>query len=281
MNITELLKNTAKPELYTEGTGKMWTDEYISKQLLAVHLNAEIDLASRKRATIQKTLDWILSKTEEEPMEMLDLGCGPGLYTELLATKGHQVTGVDISKESINFAQNSAREKGLVIDYQNQNYLELDLGAKQFDLVIMIFTDFGVLLPHQRSKLLASIRSLLKPGGIFIFDALNDKNLAAKVAPKSWDCNENGFWRKEPYLALSNSYFYEDEKVILYQHIIVDKQQKVETYRFWTHFFSHDNLEEILKKEGFKDLVFYEDVLPEGDMWNGDNVTFCRAKLQK
>ncbi len=39
-----------KPELYTQGTSFMWTDEHISKQLLDVHLNVDTDLASRKKS---------------------------------------------------------------------------------------------------------------------------------------------------------------------------------------------------------------------------------------
>jgi hypothetical protein len=97
------------------------------------------------------------------------------------------------------------------------------------------------------------------------------------VSPKSWEVAETGFWREGPYLALSESFFYKEEKVILSQHII-HEESKTDVYRFWTHFFSHDDLIEILSPFEFTDIRFHEDVLPEGDMWNGDNVTFCIAK---
>ncbi len=69
---------------------------------------------------------------------------------------------------------------------------------------------------------------------------------------------------------------YKKEKVILSQHIIVDDNM-TDVYRFWTHFFSHNDLIEILQPYNFTDISFQEDVLPEGDIWNGTNVTFCIA----
>ncbi len=89
----------------------MWTDEYISTQLLETHLNQATDLASRKESTISSTMEWILQKVPGNRMSILDLGCGPGLYTERLAQKGHIVTGIDFSENSISHARKSA-EKG-------------------------------------------------------------------------------------------------------------------------------------------------------------------------
>jgi len=50
---------------------------------------------SRKYSSIKSTAKWILSKTSKQQMNVLDLGCGPGLYSELFANEGHIVTGVD------------------------------------------------------------------------------------------------------------------------------------------------------------------------------------------
>ena len=98
MKIKNLLKYTEKPEIYTKGTATIWTDPHISKQLLAIHLHKEIDLASRRQTTIDQTVSWIINKTSGKKLNILDLGCGPGLYAEQLAARGHQVTGMDFSK---------------------------------------------------------------------------------------------------------------------------------------------------------------------------------------
>jgi 2-polyprenyl-3-methyl-5-hydroxy-6-metoxy-1,4-benzoquinol methylase len=278
MNIKNIILKTEKPTLYEKGTAVMWTDKYISKQLLQVHLNEDLDLASRKMSTIKKTAEWILEKAPNKSLNILDLGCGPGLYAEILVQKGHKVTGVDFSESSIEYARESAIKKGLHVNYIQANYLGLELKENSFDLIILIFTDLGVLLPEDRIKIVRLACKLLKPGGTFIFDVLNDKSIEQKIAPKSWEVAEQGFWRPEPYLALSESFLYENEKVILYQHILLDERENTDVYRFWTHFFSHSDLEKLLVTNGFTKFNFHENVLPEGDLWNGDNVTFIVAE---
>jgi len=279
MKIEEITNITQKPKLYEKGSSFMWTDQYISKQLLQVHVNPDIDLASRRKSTIEKTAKWILGNIEnDEKLHVLDLGCGPGLYTEIFAKAGHKVTGIDISKNSIDYAIKSAKDKELNINYQNISYLAIDLEEEKYDLVILIYTDLGVLTPTEREKLLGKIFKALKKSGVFIFDVLNDNGFEEKLSPKTWEANEIGFWKETPYLALSESFLYEKEKVILFQHTIIDKIDNIDIYRFWTHFFSQDDISEILKSQNFRNIEFREDILPESDMWNGKNVTFTKCE---
>ncbi|NJO91787.1 MAG: methyltransferase domain-containing protein, partial [Chloroflexia bacterium] len=109
MNIQNIIDYTKQPGLYEKGNAQMWTDEHISKQLLQVHLNEDVDLASRKMSTIETTIDWILQHSQNKPLRILDLGCGPGLYSEKLAKNSHEVTGVDFSNSSINYAKAQAK----------------------------------------------------------------------------------------------------------------------------------------------------------------------------
>jgi len=277
MKISNIHNKTIKPKLYEKGNAVMWTDKHISKQLLNVHLNSEIDLGSRKTETIDSTIEWILANIETKQLNILDLGCGPGLYSEKLAQMGHNVTGVDFSANSIEYAKKEAKSKKLDITYLKENYLNLDLKENSFDLVILIFTDFGPLLPKEREQLIIIIGKVLKPGGVFIFDVLNGKNIENKISQRNWETSNQGFWKNEPYLALSDSFVYKKNKVILYQHIILDEQENINIYRFWTHFFSNQDLTKIFNESGFSKLTFHEDVLPKGDLWNGGNVTFCIA----
>ena len=277
MNIQSIIEQSTRPEIYQKGTAIMWTDPHISRQLLATHLNPETDLASRKPETINMTADWILSQSEGQSLNILDLGCGPGLYSEIFAARGHHVTGIDFSANSIAYAREEAAKKGLDINYIEGNYLDLQLAPGQFDLAVLIFTDFGPLLPHERKILLDGIKGVLKPGGIFILDVMNDKNIENKVSPKTWDIAEQGFWRNIPYIALSESFLYPEEKVVLFQHIIIDEAEVISTYRFWNHFFSDKDLDNILTEHGFKEIVFKHNMIPTTDFYASDDVTFCKA----
>lgn len=276
MNINTLLKVAKKPTVYTPGTSLMWVDEYISKQLLQVHLSQDVELASRKESTITSTIDWILSTVPNGILSILDIGCGPGLYTEKLAERGHVVTGMDFSANSIEHAKESARSKDLDIAYIKQDYLLLD-EDNSYDLIMMIFTDFGVLSPEQREQLLVNVYRALKPGGVFLFDVLSENSPVKEPKPKEWDLSEGGFWRNGPYLAMTESFYYEDEAVSLSQHIVMDDVGGMAVYRFWIHTFTNDDLTAIASSAGFSKSNCYERILPDSDMYRSEDVTFCVA----
>jgi 2-polyprenyl-3-methyl-5-hydroxy-6-metoxy-1,4-benzoquinol methylase len=278
MDIDKLNIAAQKPGLYEKGDSVMWTDKHISKSLLELHLNPEIDSASRIPVSINKTIEYILTFCRVVPMSILDLGCGPGIYLEKLAEAGHICTGIDFSANSIGYAENQAREKSLEISYICKNYLELDFES-QFDLIILIYTDLGVLLPEEREILLGKIHRALKPGGIFIFDVLNDRNLEQKFQEQQTCSYEfGGFWMPVPYLEMANGFHYPDEKVFLRQHTILDESDSIRNYRFWTHYFDTQQMIKILSSSGFTQIEHKENVLPAKDMWDGENVTFYKAQ---
>ncbi len=273
MNITDLIQTSKKPKIYTPGTAIMWTDDHISKQLLNVHLSQDTDLASRKASTIEATVNWILGQAPAKPSAILDLGCGPGLYTERLAQKGHQVTGMDFSSGSIAHAKASAGQKSLDITYLNQDYLSLD-HENQYDLVMMIFCDLGVLNPDDRHRLLGKIYRALKPGGVFIFDAFKPHWANSDSGSKSWDISENGFWRAHPHLVLADSFYYEAEGVILNQHIVLD-DRGMEVYRFYQHTFSNEDIETLTSDHGFHSTTRVNGLIPGSEIYRAEDVTFC------
>ena len=276
MNIKKLTKIAGKPEVYTPGTALMWVDEYISTQLLETHLSQEVELASRNETTISSTVEWILNKVPGDRLNILDLGCGPGLYTEKLAERGHIVTGMDFSSNSVDYAMESASRKKLAISYLQQDYLELE-EENRYDLILLIFTDFGVLTPDQREILLNNIYRALKPGGTFLFDVLNENSNMKESGSRDWELAEKGFWRNHPYLALTESFHYEKQKVTLNQYIILDEDEGAEVYRFWVHTFSHIDLNEIMSSAGFSVTKCYDSVIPDSDMCSSRSVTFCVA----
>lgn len=106
---------------------------------------------------------------------------------------------------------------------------------------------------------------------------LKINDIENKTTPRTWDAVHSGFWKDIPYIALSESYLYKEQKVILFQNIIIDSKENLETYHFWTHFFSQEDITKILESYNFIDIQFRDDILPTGDMWNGDNVLFSVA----
>jgi SAM-dependent methyltransferase len=278
MQISKIVTTLHQPPLYEPGNAGIWEDYHISRHLLELHLNPDCDAASRKRSTIEKTVRWIGTCMKSGRNSILDLGCGPGLYCELLAEAGHDLTGVDLSERSLKHAKESAQKKGLAIDYLQKNYLDLTF-ENRFDLALMIFCDLDVLVPVDRTRLLEKIYRALKPGGLFIFDTLNGKAPAAmKIPGKSWEAADSGFWKNCPYLCLSETFHYKDAEVILQQHTVCTDQEKPSVYRFWTHYYEHGMLVSILDNAGFVVEGTWDDLLPADGSGTDEMVTFYIAR---
>jgi SAM-dependent methyltransferase len=278
MNFDKLALLAVKPALDTCGTAVMWTDPYISRRLLDLHLNPDVDAASRKPESIACTIDWILSHVMTTPCDFLDLGCGPGLYTQRLAAAGHRVTGVDFSDNSLAYAMACAISDGLSITYLKKNYLELEF-ENSFDLAMIIYTDLCVLCPADRDRFLQNVWRALRPGGLFLFDATNTLHLEEKVMAESWEvCLNNGFWREGPYLALSRGYLYPEEKVLLEQSLVMESDGVTESYHFWHHCYEAIEIKEILDAQGFALIETRNDILPPGHCWTGENIHFYAAQ---
>jgi SAM-dependent methyltransferase len=278
MNIELIKKLSSKPGLYEKGSSVMWTDPHISKKLLELHINPDHDIASRDKTKIENISNWILSQTDKSKMKILDLGCGPGLYAELLTQKGNSVTGIDFSETSIQYATKQAKEKQLGIEYLNQNYLDIDF-VDRFDLVILIYLDFCVLLPEERDKVLRNIHRALKKGGLFICDVVNEMNIDKKIIAQSWEVQETGFWKDAPYIALTNGYHYPEARVLANHHIVVGENDTIDTYIFWTHYYETKDLFKVFEMNGFGEIKCFNNVLPNNnDYWNGENVSFYIAQ---
>jgi SAM-dependent methyltransferase len=277
MNILKLFNITKRPKVYETGSSTMWTDPYIAKQLLKYHLASDNDIASRCIEKIQLIVDWIQQMLGKNNIDILDLGCGPGLYAERFAIKGHKVTGIDFSENSIKYAKKSAAENNLNIEYMQMDYRELKI-IEKYDLAVLIYLDFCVLNPDDAKNVLKNIYKSLKPEGMLLLDVINERNIDSKIMPQSWEVAESGFWKETPYIAMSRGYHYPEEKLLLNQHIVIDSEEKVDTYNFWSRYYEKEEMKTLLEMIGYKEIMNHENILPPGDCWNGENVTFYTAK---
>lgn len=261
MNLTLLQNYAKKPELFAGGTASLWDDPHISQYMLEAHLNPNWDAASRKPETIDATVSWIQNNYVKPQSRVLDLGCGPGLYASRLARLGHEVTGMDFSKRSIEYARQSAKEQGLMIEYFYQNYLTLDY-TEIFDAVILIYCDLGVFADAERNLLLTKIYQALKPGGVFIFDLFNDNFVQTKKIAQSWGALESGFWAAEPYLILEETFHYPEAKAFVDQYIVCTESGELKLYRCWDRYYAEEDLRQMLAIHGFRDEQFFTRILP-------------------
>lgn len=250
---TELKEINSRPapfQFYTADT--LWMNEHTSRQMLEYHLNEEIDVSSRNRAFIERSVEWIVSHfAVDTETEIADFGCGPGLYTTRLAEHGARVTGVDFSAHSLNYARRVAEEKGQDIEYVLANYLEFET-TRKYDLIIMIMCDYCALSPEQRKIMLAKITSLLKPDGEVLLDVYSLNSFKQKKESASYELNQlNGFWSADDYYCFVNTFKYEQEKVSLDKYTIIDQSGQCVVYN-WLQHFNEDSLRDEFAANGFK-----------------------------
>jgi SAM-dependent methyltransferase len=112
----------------------------------------------------------ILDQYDAAPSTVLDLCCGTGGASLVLAERGYQVTGVDISPEMVAHAIQKASRSGLFIDFHVQDAAELHLG-RRFDLAVSLFDSLNYILESSAiQQVFYRVREHLEPGGLFIFD---------------------------------------------------------------------------------------------------------------
>lgn len=105
---------------------------------------------------------------------VLDLACGKGRYSRYLAQKGYHVTGLDISEESISFAQ--LFENQHLAFYQHD--MRQPFRINYFDYIFNFFTSFGYFETEKdHLQTVVNIAKGLRPEGKFILDFFNAKKV--------------------------------------------------------------------------------------------------------
>jgi SAM-dependent methyltransferase len=255
----EKINERPKPfEFYT--ASDLWNDAYTSEQMLAFHLNEDIDVSSRNADFIIRSVEWIVSHFNVGKVtKIADFGCGPGLYATRLAERQASITGIDFSERSIAYAQKIADRKRLNIHYVNQNYLVFET-EDRFDLILMIMCDFCALSPIQRREILSKFRKILQPNGFVLLDVYTLGAFHQREESAMYEANLlDGFWSPNKYYGFLNTFKYEKEKVVLDKYTIFEAD-RIRTVYNWSQYFTPEDLEREFVACGFSIEGFYSDV---------------------
>lgn len=265
--LTQLFSLVRKPVLWQRSNEPFWDDRHISGKMLEAHLHPDWEAASRRHADIDRSVQWLICLIPEGG-SILDLGCGPGLYTKRLAATGYDVTGLDFSRRSIAYAQEHDRQS----QYIYKNYLELDY-TEAFDMITLIYCDYGALTLGERHTLLAKVHQALKPGGLFIMDVFTQKTIRDKQDHTSWSAHpDGGFWCAEPHLCLDAAYYYEDHTVEVRQTVIATGHE-LHHYLIWNTVYTRETLTGEVLPWGFQVDSVYDDSC--GRPYTGEADTLC------
>ena len=108
---------------------------------------------------------------------VLDLGCGGGFMSEALAARGAIVTGIDPASAAIAIAAQHAKISGRTIRYLTGTGEAIPLADASMDIVVCV-----EVLEHvtDLDAVLAEIKRVLMPGGLFLYDTIN-RNILARL----------------------------------------------------------------------------------------------------
>lgn len=206
---------------------------------------------------------------------ILDLACGTGTLSYLLASCGYEVIGVDSSADMLSEAFSKAGEYKVKTApmFINQTMQELDLFGT-VDAAVCCLDSINYLQGIQAVE--AAFRRVLlflEPGGIFIFDVNTPEKLKGLDGQVFLDEKQGIFcvWRAE---------YDEEERACYYGMDIFTKQGKLWKRDFEEHVeyaYSAKELESALVSAGFEDINYYAElkISPPG---GGENRIFITAR---
>ncbi|MDP6725463.1 MAG: bifunctional 2-polyprenyl-6-hydroxyphenol methylase/3-demethylubiquinol 3-O-methyltransferase UbiG [Arenicellales bacterium] len=122
-------------------------------------------------------LDFINERAPLEGKKVLDVGCGGGILSESMATRGAMVTGIDMGEKPLAVAKLHLKESGLEVDYRQTTAEALAIEeSESFDIITCM--EMVEHVPDPASVVNACSR-LVRPGGELFFSTINR-------TPKAW-----------------------------------------------------------------------------------------------
>lgn len=188
---------------------------------------------------------------------VLELGCGTGNMTEILAQSGYDMIGVDNAEEMLEIAIEKRMKSGLDILYLQQDMREFELYGTVKAIVSVCDSVNYILEEEELEEVFRLVNNYLDPGGVFIFDfntvykyreILGDQTIA-----------EN----REECSFIWDNYYYEEERINEYELSLFIREGDSELYRKYqeTHFqkaYDMETMKRLITQSGLEYITAYD-----------------------
>ena len=188
---------------------------------------------------------------------VLELGCGTGNMTEILAQSGYDMIGVDNAEEMLEIAIEKRMKSGFDILYLQQDMREFELYGTVKAIVSVCDSVNYILEEEELEEVFRLVNNYLDPGGVFIFDfntvykyreILGDQTIA-----------EN----REECSFIWDNYYYEEERINEYELSLFIREGDSELYRKYqeTHFqkaYDLETMKRLITQSGLEYITAYD-----------------------
>ena len=227
------------------------------------------------RATVDFYME-ILKKEGLKPRTCVDLACGTGSVTAILAEQGLDIIGVDMSEEMLTVAMEKVMDMDKPPMFLCQKLQQLRL-PRGVDLAVCALDSLDYVTdPADCAEAIRRVYKVLNPGGIFIFDVNTPEKLRAMDGQVFLDEDDDVYcvWRGE---------FDEETNICSYGMDLFQRQGKVWHRSFEEHreyAYSQEQLTQYLKAAGFTHIQVYADRLFEAPR-EGEQRIYFKARKGK
>ncbi|MCL4304712.1 methyltransferase domain-containing protein [bacterium] len=121
--------------------------------------------------------------------KVLDLACGAGFQAVLLAERGANVHGVDITPVLIKHAKKLAKQRGVAATFEVQDMRTLTVHEK-FDHVVVLGMSFGFGTDEENVQSLHRMFDALESGGKLLLTGQHPYSLTNHLGPEWLECDE-------------------------------------------------------------------------------------------
>lgn len=210
---------------------------------------------------------------------VLELGCGTGSMTELLAEKGYDMIGVDNSEEMLEIAMEKRVESGNDILYLLQDMREFELYGTVRAIVSVCDSMNYIFEEEDLLDVFKLVNNYLDPGGMFIFDM----NTLYKYQNLIGDATiaEN---RKEGSFIWEN--FYDEETGVNEYALTLFIQEEGDLYRKHEEFhyqkaYETERVIQLLKEAGLEFVAVYDAFSREAPREDSERIYFIARECMK
>ena len=212
---------------------------------------------------------------------VLELGCGTGSMTELLASKGYDMIGVDNSEDMLELAMEKRIESGHDILYLLQNMQEFELYGTVRAVVSVCDSVNYVTDEEELTEVFRLVNNYLDPQGVFIFD-FNTEYKYQEILGEQVIAEE-----REECSFIWDNYYDEEQKINEYElTLFVQSQEDPELYRKYqeVHYqraYTLERIRNLIEKAGLRYVTAYDAYTKDAPLYTSERICVVAQECGK